>query len=188
MIQRLWLRKLKLKYSKDVFDVVQFGSSVVEGNDPKDIDVCVIFNKIPLKEQLIQAQNIKKQLQKISELPIHIKSFDLYSFFDKANFSKENILFYGKSIIYKDYFVKKLGFSPKIHIYYYLKNLKKKDKIRFNYMLNGKGGKYGLLRKYQGRLLRPGLIEIMPEYENIFVKSIKKIISSFQIRKIFVIA
>ncbi len=184
MMQKLWLEKLKLNYSKDVLDIVQFGSSVEEGKTPNDIDIAVIFNKIPLKEQLNQAQEIKKQLEKLAEIPIHINSFDLYSLFDSSNFAKENILFYGKSILSREDFAKKLGFSPKTQIYYSLENLKKKDKIRFNYMLNGKGGEYGLLRKHKGELLKPGLIEIFPEFENIFVNSIKDFKVNFKIKKV----
>jgi len=181
MTQKLWQKKLKLNYNKEVFDIVQFGSSVTR-EEPNDIDIAVIFQKIPLKKQLEQAQEIKKQLQKISEPPIHINSFDLYSLFDSSNFAKENILFYGKSIISKDYFVKKLGLIPRINIFYLLKDLKKKDKIRFNYMLCGKNRKYGLLRKYGGKLLKPGLIEIFPEHKDIFIKSIKKITSNFKVK------
>lgn len=184
MMQKLWLKKLKLNYSKDVFDIVQFGSSVMENSSPNDIDIAVIFQKIPLKNQLSQAQEIKKQLQKESNIPVHIKSFDLYSFFDEANFAKEGILFYGKSLIFKDYFAKRLGFSPKIQISYSLEKLEKKDKVRFHYMLKGKKEEYGLLKKYGGGLLKPGLIEIYPEHENMFITSIKKIISNFKSRKI----
>ena len=116
MMQKLWLRKPKLKYNKDVLDIVQFGSSVEEGKTPNDLDVAVIFSKIPLKEQLDQSQEIKKQLEKLVEIPVHINSFDLYSLFDSSNFAKESILFYGKSIIHGDDFAKRLGFSPKIQI------------------------------------------------------------------------
>ena len=185
MTLRLWLKKFKLSYSKDVFDIVQFGSSVMEDSKSNDIDIAVIFQKIPLNEQLNQAQEIKKQLQKISELPIHIKSFGLYSFFDSSNFAKESVLLYGISLISKDFFSKKLGLTPKIQILYSLKDLKKKDKIRFNYMVNGKKGKYGLLKKYGGELICPGLIEINPLCENLFVDSIKKFTSKFNINKIF---
>ena len=61
MMQKLWQEKLKLNYSKNVFDIVQFGSSVIEGENPRDLDIAVIFQKIPLKEQLEEAQKIKKQ-------------------------------------------------------------------------------------------------------------------------------
>lgn len=184
MTQKLWLKKPKLDYSKDVFDIIQFGSSVMEDSNPNDIDIAVIFNKISVNEQLNQSQQIKKQLQGLSDFPIHIKAFDLYTFFDGANFAKENILFYGKSLISGTFFSKKLGLDPKIQIYYSLNDLKKKDKVRFNYMLNGRKGEYGLLREYNGKLLKPGLIEIDSVYENIFISSIKKITQNFKLKKI----
>ena len=187
MTLKLWLKKFRLDYSKDIFDIVQFGSSVMEDSKSNDADIAVIFQKIPLNEQLNQAQEIKKQLQKISELPIHIKSFDMYSFFDISNFAKENIFFYGISLISKEFFSKKIGLTPKIQISYSLKDLEKKDKIRFNYMLNGKKGKYGLLKKYGGGLICPGLIGISPLHEDIFVNSIKKFISNFKVNKTFTI-
>ncbi|MDP2908633.1 MAG: hypothetical protein Q8N77_02390 [Nanoarchaeota archaeon] len=156
----------------------------MEDSSPNDIDIAVIFQKIPLKDQLNHAQEIKKQLQKESNVPIHIKSFDLYSLFDEANFAKEGILFYGKSLVYKDYFVNRFGLNPRIQISYFLEKLEKKDKIRFHYMLRGKKGEYGLLKKYGGELLKPGLIEVYPEYENVFVTSIKKTLSDFKLKKI----
>ena len=184
MMQKLWLKKPILNYSKDVFDIVQFGSSVEEGKTPNDLDISIIFNKIPLKEQLDQAQEIKKQLEKLVEIPVHINSFDLYSLFDSSNFAKESILFSGKSIIHGDDFAKRFGFSPKIQIYYSLKKMKKKDKVRFNYMLSGKGGEYGLLREHKGELLKPGLIEINPEFKNIFVNSIKEYKVDFKVKSV----
>jgi hypothetical protein len=185
-MQELWQKKLKLDYSKDVFDIVQFGSSVMENSEPNDIDIAVIFKRIPIKEQLTQAQQIKKQLQKESTLPIHIKSYDLYTFFNPSNFARENISVYGKSIITKDYFVKKFGLTPRIQISYSLLNLKKKEKVRFHYMLKGKKNNSGLLNKYGGLLLNPGLIEIFPEHEDIFINSIKDITSKYKIKKILI--
>ena len=184
MMHYLWQEKPKLNYSPDVFDIIQFGSSIMENSSPNDIDIAIIFNKIPLKEQLEQSQLIKNQLQKFSDIPIHIKAYDLYSFFDESNFAKENILFYGKSIISGDYFAKKIGLNPRMQIFYSLTNLKKKDKIRFNYMLNGKKGNYGLIKKYGGNLLKPGLVEIYPEHENVFIESIKKITDKFEVKRI----
>ncbi|MAG45801.1 MAG: hypothetical protein CMH63_03455 [Nanoarchaeota archaeon] len=186
MIHNLWQKKPKLTYSKETQDIIQFGSSVMENTIPNDIDIAILFQKIPLKEQLLQAQTIKHQLQKLTNLPIHITPFDLYSLFHEGNFAKENILIYGKSFITKDYFSKKFNLTPKIQISYELKNLKKKDKVRFHYLLKGKKGKYGLLRKYNGKLINPGLIEILPEYEKIFLESIKKITSKFKIKKILI--
>ena len=65
MTQKLWLKKPTLQYSKNIFDIIQFGSSVKEEKTPNDIDIAVIFNSLPLKDQLNDSQEIKKQLQKI---------------------------------------------------------------------------------------------------------------------------
>mgnify|MGYP001576388634 CR=1 FL=1 len=100
------------------------------------------------------------------------------------NFSKENILFYGKSIVSGDYFAKFFGLSPRIQISYSLRGFKKKEKVKFHYMLKGKKREYGLLRKHGGELLKPGLIEVFPEHEEIFSSSIKKLTLNFKIRKI----
>ncbi len=180
------LKKQKLDYSGEVVDIVQFGSSVLADAKPNDIDIAVIFQKIPLKEQLEEAQKIKKQLQEQTQIPIHIKSYDFYSFFDKGNFAKESILIMGKSVLTGKNFSESFSLTPKIQIYYSLSKLKKKDKVKFNYLLSGKGGEYGLLRKYSGKLLKPGLIEISPEYENIFVSSLKKITSDIEVRKMLI--
>jgi len=185
MMQNFWLKKQKLNYSKNVIDIVQFGSSVMKESNPNDADIAVIFHNIPLKKQLDEAQEIKKQLQKKSELPIHIKAFDIHSLFDASNFARENIFFYGKSLLSKDSFSKKFGLSPRLQILYSLKDMEKKDKIRFNYSLSGKGGKYGLLKRYGGELICPGLIEVDPLYENIFVDSIKKLTPRFKLKKAF---
>jgi len=183
-MQKVWLKKLKLSYNQDVIDIVQFGSSVMGGSIPRDIDIVVIFKKISVKDQLIEAQKIKRQLEGFTNIPIHMTSFDLYGFFDKGNFAKEGILIYGKSLISGDYFSKNFGLAPRIQISYSLKKLAKKDKVRFNYLLNGRGKKYGLLRSYGGDLINPGLIEIFPEYESIFVEGMKKITSDFKVRRV----
>lgn len=185
MMQKLWLEKLKLEYSKNVIDIAQFGSSISE-SEPNDIDIAVIFKNIPLKQQLEERQNIKNQVQSHIKLPVHIESFDLNSFFDKGNFAREGIMFYGKSIITRKNFSENFGLIPKLRISYVLKDLKKKDKVRFNYLLNGKGGNYGLLRKYGGKIIYPGVVETLPENEKIFLEQMKKITNKISIEKVLI--
>jgi predicted nucleotidyltransferase len=187
MTQKLWQKKLELNYSENVLDIIQFGSSVIDNNIPNDIDVAVIFKKIPVKEQLDETQKIKKQLQAVSELPIHIKAYDYYSFFDESNFAKEGILFYGISLITGDFFSKKFGLTPVIEISYDLRELEKKDKVRFHYLLKGKKNSSGMLNEFGGKLLNPGLIQIKPEHEKIFLDKISEFQLKFKISKKFLI-
>lgn len=58
--------------------------------------------------------------------------------------------------------------------------------MRFNYLLSGKKGSYGLLKKYKGKLISPGVIEISPEHEKIFEEKMKKITNKVKVQKIFV--
>ena len=185
-MQKLWQQKLKLKYSKDVIEIVQFGSSVIEGKEYGDVDIAVIFQNIPFKEQLDQAYDIKQQLKHLADKDIHISNFDFYSLLDISNFAREGILFYGKSLITGKDFALQFGLHPQLQILYNLEKFQKKDKVRFHYLLRGKGGKYGLLRKYGGTLVRSGLIEVAPEYEDVFINAIKEIIDDFEVRKVFV--
>jgi predicted nucleotidyltransferase len=184
MTYRLWQKRRALKYNNKVLDIVQFGSSMKENSDPKDIDIAVIFTNTPIKDQLIESQKIKKQIEKEVDKEVHIKSYDLYSLLDQANFARESILIYGKSIITGEYFAKIFGLNPKIQIIYRLEKLDKKTKIRFHYMLRGRQKQYGLLKKYGGKLISPGLIEIMPEHENIFIEAIETITKNYEKKNI----
>ncbi len=183
MTPKLWQEKPKLSYSKDVVDIVQFGSSVKEGAAPKDMDIAVIYTKLPLKEQLRQSQQLKMQLEKLTALPIDIESYDWHSFFNEGNFAKEGILFYGKSLISGKPFASRFGCEPKTQIQYSLEKLPKKDKVRLHYQLQGKGGKYGLLRQFGGKLLCPGLIEVEPEFEEVFKSIVKEFTNELQVGK-----
>ena len=170
---KLWQKKLISKYPESVIDIVQFGSSVLAETEPNDIDIAIIFQNIPVREQLLISQNIKEQIERKTALQIHIKPYDLYSLLDAGNFARQGIMYYGISLLSKTYFSKRFGLRPAGYIYYSLKNKQKKDKIQINYLLSGKKGKYGLLRAYGGRLLKPGLITINPEHEKIFVKAME---------------
>ncbi|MDO8564321.1 MAG: hypothetical protein Q7R87_04910 [Nanoarchaeota archaeon] len=187
MKEDIWLKSVKLNCSKNILDVVQFGSSVIEGKEFRDIDIAVIFNKISVKEQLNEAQDIKNQLRKFTDKDIHITSLDLYSLFEDSNFARDGVLFYGVSLLDGKKFAEKFGLKPFVQIQYSLKKFSKKDKIKFNYLLSGRGGKYGLLREYGGYLIAPGIININPEHEKVFLEEIKKINVDIDVKKIFII-
>ena len=71
MTQKLWLKKLKLNYSSNVIDIVQFGSSIFEDSDPNDIDMGIIFKKIPIRTQPEESQKIKNQFLLVVLLTVH---------------------------------------------------------------------------------------------------------------------
>ena len=115
-MQKLWQKKQKLNYSENVLDIVQFGSSVLEGSSPNDIDIAVIFHKISVKEQIKEAHEMKKQIEKLTSFPVQVESFDLESFFQEGNFARQGIMFHGKSILYGKYFAEKFGMVHKLRV------------------------------------------------------------------------
>ena len=171
---KLWQTKPELEYPKTkIIDIIQHGSST-KTNNPNDIDIAIIYKNTPIKEQLTETQKIKMQLEKHTDKPIHTTPYDYNTFFDEGNFAMHNILLEGRSIITGKYFAEKLGFTPHTEIKYTLKGKEKKEKIKFNYTLNGKQKKYGLLKKYGGTIIAPGLIRIKPEHEQIFKEKLEK--------------
>ena len=185
MTQKLWQKKQKLNYRKEVLDIVQYGSSVIEDKKPNDIDIAIIYSKLNIKEQLEEGQKIKKQIAKKTDLPVHVNNFDLEKFFSSGNFAREDILFNGKSLIYSNDFAKRFNLIPKLKIKYNLSSLEKKEKVKFNYLLNGKKDNYGLIRKYGGKIVSPGIIEIPPEYKNIFLDKMKIITKDISEERVF---
>ncbi len=181
----VWLNKPELKYSQRVYDIVWFGSSLYS-REFNDVDVAVIYKSLPIKEQLIEGQKIKKQLEKFTNHKIDLINFDFYSLFDDSNFSREGIIFYGKSLIDNKFFSEKLGFRPLTLISYSLNKLNKSGKVRFHYLLKGKGGKYGLLRKYGGELIKPGLIRVNPLFEEFFLKEMSKEVKELRVEHLLV--
>ena len=130
---------------------------------------------------------MKKQIEKLTSFPVQVESFDLESFFQEGNFARQGIMFHGKSILNGKYFAEKFGMVPKLRVSYVLKNLEKKDKVRFNYLLSGKQGNYGLLKRYGGKLIYPGVIETSSDNEKVFVEKMKKITDKINVEKIFIL-
>lgn len=179
---RLWQEKLDLDYP-NVIDMIQFGSSIRINSKPNDIDIAVIYEKISLDKQLSTSQKIKNYLKTKSDVPIDIHSFDIDSFFKDSNFSRKNILFYGKSLISGKYFANRFSLDPWIIIKYDLSNLEKKDKVRLNYHLSGKSGSYGMLKE-AGKIFSPGVVQIRPEYEDIIISKISEVTKDFKIERV----
>ncbi len=186
MIQYHWQKKPVLKYNHDVMDIVQYGSSIIKSEEPNDIDIAVIFRKTPLKQQLEESQRIKMQLEKFTDKPIHIKNFDMETLFNKGNFARESIMFYGKSIITGKYFAEELGLKPMLQAKYSLEGLEKKDKVRLHYALKGKGNYKGFLEKHNGQMIGPGIVVVPPEYEVLLLKKIKAITENYNTIKVFI--
>lgn len=70
-------------------------------------------------------------------------------------FLNQVILLNGFSLISHKKFSERFSLIPKTQILYKLDHLDKKEKIKFNYLLQGRKGIKGLLEKEGGILLKP---------------------------------
>ena len=54
-------------------------------------------------------------------------------------------------------------------------------------VIKWKKGNYGLLRKYGGKIINPGVVETMPENEKIFLEQMRKITKNLSVERIFAV-
>ena len=163
----LWQKNLQLPLDNAIIDVIQFGSSTIDGVTPNDIDIAVLFKDVPLKKQLEVAQDIKQEHEKTNPLPVHVKAYTYETLFSENNFARPGILGHGISILTKKPFAETLGLTAHIEFAYSLQQLTKTQKVRIHYQLRGKKGAYGILKKIEGDLVRPGLIRVPVSTEKI---------------------
>ncbi|MBT4538775.1 nucleotidyltransferase domain-containing protein [Candidatus Woesearchaeota archaeon] len=140
----------------DIFDIVVYGSMVKGKARPGDIDILVIFTQGTLKERLSKLQVIKK---KIKFDNVDVKAVLWNELFDPAFFAKTGIFLEGVSLKNLKKFSLKIGFSAFSLFTYNLKDKLHREKVKFNYVLSGRGSE-GIVKKLAGEHLGPGVIKI----------------------------
>ena len=151
------LRKSLKNEKKDqtIFDIVIFGSAVKGKSRPNDIDIMVIFREGKLKERLNQIQKIKKKIK----IKVDLKGILWEELFQKEFFGRTGIFLEGISLFDGQSFSKKIGFLPSVIFLYNLKDKTHNEKVKFNYLLSGRGTQ-GMVKRLGGKHLSPGVIEI----------------------------
>ncbi|MEK6922586.1 MAG: hypothetical protein AABX08_02180 [Nanoarchaeota archaeon] len=163
-----WLRNER--QDRTIFDVVVYGSAVKSKDFPSDIDIAVLFIKGTLKERLSKIQSIKKKIK----LPnrIDIKGILLEELFQEQFFARSGILLEGISIFDDKPFAHKIGFEGWAMFVYSLRNKTHAQKVKFNYLLRGRSV-IGLIKKFEGKHLSPGII-LIPIKNSIIFEDIFK--------------
>lgn len=135
-------------------DIIVFGSFVKGKTAPKDIDICLIFrDSVDL--------DIVKDIQAIIGENFHISSLSANNFFNKKHNLAQTLLFEGVSArsgkrLNDIYSLDSYG------LYYYdISDMKKSDKVRFVYLLKGRGKEKGIVKEFKGAFLVNGCF-IMP--------------------------
>jgi len=161
------IKKISRKIdSEEVADIFLFGSAVKGKTKPRDIDVCIVFkNSINLK--------IVRQFSK--ERGAHVSSLTIKDFFRKPHPLIRTLLFEGVSLLTGKSLSQNFNLESWTMFTYNLSKMKPSDKVRFVYLLKGRGEK-GFVAEINGKFLAPGcfivptrkddeVIEVMNEWK-----------------------
>lgn len=127
---------------KEILDIILFGSLMKGKDNPKDIDLLIIFKEKINKELELK---IRRELGKNYEIN-SINEKELTSNNFKA---KEGIYLEGYSFSKKTTLADSLGFFTTAYLKYDIKNLKGSNRIKFYYALIGRDNKNGFLTKIE---------------------------------------
>lgn len=178
MMQENYLKFLELESknfakSKDIFDIILYGSKIKGKIETRDIDILIIFKEKPLKERAEITQQFKEKISKeISELDI--KTINLLELFKNDFLARQSILTEGYSLIDNVPFSEKMGFLSYSLFTYNLKNLNHNSKTKFTYSLIGRNKEPGILKKLNAKPLGKGAVLLPIENSSFFEDFLKK--------------
>ncbi len=141
---------LKKKWNKqwkaNVVDILLFGSAVKGKSNPHDIDLCIVFrNKVDL--------SIVKEAEDILRDKFHVSSLVVDNFFTNIHSLAKTVLFEGKSILTDKTLTESLGLDSSLFFSYNLSKENNSKKVRFVYLLRGRGKDIGLVKRWGGEFI-----------------------------------
>ncbi len=155
-----------------LFDIILYGSAVKGKDEPRDIDIVLIFLDKELRERLDIAQQFKKDLPK--ELKFDVQTMNVSDLFDSSYFARQGILIEGYSLVSGRKFSDKFGFKGYSLFSYNLSNLNHNQKILFTYSLSGRGKEEGMIKKVNGKSVGRGAFLIPIESSLMFEEFLEK--------------
>ncbi|MBU3913407.1 MAG: hypothetical protein KKE50_04925 [Nanoarchaeota archaeon] len=185
MIQNSLLKYLKSeskKFSnKDIFDIVIYGSCMMSKEEPKDIDIAVIFFDKKLDERLKIAQEFKEKIKnKIKNSDV--RGIILSELFDASFLARPGILAEGYSLLNDSWFSEKIGFKGYMLFTYSLTNLNHNEKTKFTYSLIGRKNK-GMIETSEAIPLGKGALIVPIKNSFLFEDFLKRWKVNFKSKK-----
>lgn len=142
ILKKKWNKQWKAK----VVDILLFGSAVKGKSNPSDIDLCIVFrDKVDL--------SIVKEAESILEDKFHVSSLVVDNFFTNIHSLAKTVLFEGKSILTNKTLTESLGFDSSLFFSYNLSKEDNSKKVRFVYLLRGRGNDIGLVKRWGGEFV-----------------------------------
>jgi predicted nucleotidyltransferase len=158
-------KKIPKSILVEIDDIVLFGSTLKGKDNPKDIDILIIFKKKVNKEfeyNLKQIYNLNK---------IQIESITLNEFYTENYIAKEGIFLEGYSLLHNKKINTLYGFNSIAFIKYDIQRLKGSARIKFYYALQGRNKNEGILKKLNAKrfsnnviIIKYSRIEIIKEF------------------------
>ena len=121
------------KKNKDIIlDIIIFGSFIKGKENPKDIDILILYRG---KKNVEKSYELKKILKNFS---VEITDKGYLELFDESFKVREGILSEGYSVVNKKFLSEGFGYSSFILFKYELKGFNKSNRMRFYYGLSGR--------------------------------------------------
>ena len=157
------LKKIEEFYSEnesEIWDVILYGSSV-RGEDPRDLDILVIFDDVDEENYEELPYQLKKSIE--DDFSADVKGKYLEEIFDHNFLAGGSIIMEGYSLLSDEFLAEKLNLDNYTLFKYSLRNLDKNSKTKFTYALKGRGDNPGVLEKAGGKHLAPQVVMVPPQ-------------------------
>ncbi|OYT41579.1 hypothetical protein B6U80_01135 [Candidatus Pacearchaeota archaeon ex4484_26] len=153
-----------------IVDALLFGSAVKGKVLPGDIDVCLIFrNKVSLEVVDKLAKEAKSK-----GFNLHISTLTIDNFFTKPHSLIRTLLKEGISISTGRKFSENFNLKSFTLYSYTLKKIKPSSKVRFVYLLKGRGKESGFVKRLNGKWINDGCFIIPIEKDNEILEVMKR--------------
>ncbi len=127
-----------------ILDIILFGSALKGKDNPKDIDLLILFKD---NKDFDLSYKLKKILEKHG-CNAEIKESAYGDFMISPSKAKDSIISEGYSLVYNQFLAKGFGFDNFILFKYELKGMNKSQRMRFYYGLYGRTKQQsGILKK-----------------------------------------
>ncbi|MFO8016675.1 MAG: nucleotidyltransferase domain-containing protein [Candidatus Woesearchaeota archaeon] len=156
-----WIRQ------NNAVDVIVFGSFAREKTEAGDIDLCIVVRDEQEKKAIDLVDSLHELLKTYGQ-SFHISHLLEKSFFLGGNMLAKTMLVEGISISKKKPVSELLGFSPKSIFIYSLRGFSRSKRVRFHYLLQGRGDSKGILSEMDGRIIGDGVISVPVGREDSF--------------------
>jgi len=166
---------------KNIFDIVVYGSFVKSKEEPRDIDILIIFKEKSFNERIEIAQKFKERIKTKIKNP-DVKTVNLTELFDPTFLAKQSIFTEGYSLLHNMPFSARMGFKGYSLFTYSLKNLNHNEKTKFTYSLIGRKSE-GMIKKLNAVPLGKGAVIVPIEKSIIFEEFLNKWKVNYKMRQ-----